>query len=245
MQLYQEGEYVLVESICGNMLWDADIVGVARNKDDGVAYRVTYRGWNSRYDEWVAAFRVVEPSAHNKEVQDEMIQDSFDERKGLPSLIENLTAKTFLHSKDRVRGNSTLPDFHRIAHVPPSASSNARIFAAMKAAILAIEAALPIGSVDNTGKGPWRSDLAEQWRRKVFQSNGPYDLMRCVLSLEESISEEWIRPDLGHLRMGLPLRAKALEEATPSSLAIRVLLLDRSLAYKFVDKKQFKQSKTK
>ncbi|KAG7348250.1 hypothetical protein IV203_016955 [Nitzschia inconspicua] len=244
-QLYDEGEHVLVESLCGNMLWDADIIGVARAKEHGVAYRVSYRGWSSRYDEWVAAFRVVEPSAHNKEVQEEMMQDSIEERKGLPSPIENLAAKSFLYSKDRLRGNVPLPDFHRIAHVPQNTSSNMRTFSAMKAAILAIEAALPIGSIDNTAKGPWRSDLAEQWRRKVFQSCGPYDLMRCVLALEESIAEEWIRPDLGHLRTGLPLRAKALEEATPSSLAIRVLLLDRSLAYKLVDKKRFKPGKKK
>jgi hypothetical protein len=174
-----------------------------------------------------------------------MIQDAVEERKGLPSPIEDLAAKSFLLSKDRIRGNDPLPDFHRIAHVPLNASSNDRTFAAMKAAILAIEAALPVGSVDNTAKGPWRSDLADQWRLKVVQSSGPYDLMRCLLALEESIAEEWIRPDLGHLRTGLPLRAKALEEATPSSIAIRVILLDRSLAYKLVDKKRLKASKKK
>lgn len=191
----------------------------------------------------MASYRVVESSVHNKEVQEEMMQESVEGRNGLPSLLENLEAKSFLEAKDRLKGNVMLPDFHRISHVPSNASSNMRTFAAMKAAILAIEAALPVGSVDNTAKGPWRADLAEQWRLKVLQSTGPYDLMRCVLALEESIAEEWIRPDLGHLRTGLPLRAKALEDATPSSLAIRVILLDRSLAYKLVDKKRFKPTK--
>jgi hypothetical protein len=243
LQLYQEGERVLVESPCGNILWDADIIGVARNVNNEIGYRVSYKGWSSRYDEWVATSRVVESSVHNKEVQEEMIQESVEGRKGLPSLLKNLAAESFLHSKDRLNGNALLPDFHRISHVPSNASSNIRTFAAMKAAILAIEAALPIGSLNNTPKGAWRADLAEQWRLKVLQSTGPYDLMRCVLALEESIADEWIRPDIGHLRTGLPLRAKALEDATPSSLAIRVILLDRSLAYKLVDTKRFKSTK--
>jgi hypothetical protein len=243
LQLYQEGEHVLVESPCGNILWDADLIGVAKNINSEVGYRVSYRGWSSRYDEWVSSYRVVESSVHNKEVQEEMIQDSVEERKGLPFLLQNLAAKSFLHAKDRLRGIVPLSDFHRISHVPSNASSNWKTFATMKAAVLAIESALPIGSVNNTAKGPWRADLAEQWRLKVLQSPGPYDLMRCVLALEESIGEEWIRPDIGHLRTGLPLRAKALEDATPSSLAIRLTLLDRSLVYNLVDKKRFKPTK--
>ncbi len=245
MQLYDEGECVLVESKGGNMLWDAQIVGIAKNESKDVAYRVRYKGWSSRFDEWVSAKRVVDPNEHNRNVQEEMMRDAIRERKGLPSTLENLEAKSFLLSKDRLRGPVPLPDFHRVSHVAPHASSNQRTFAAMKAALLAIEAALPVGSVDNTAKGPWRPDLADQWRFKVVQSEGPWDLMRCVLVLEEAISEDWIRPDMGQLRAGLPLRAKALEEASPSSLAIRILLLDRSLAYKYVDKKRFKPSKKK
>jgi hypothetical protein len=244
-QLYEEGEDVLVESKCGSMLWDAKIVGVAKNATKDVAYRVSYKCWGSRFDEWVPSARVVEPNENNKAVQSEMVEDAVASRDGLPSSIKDLEAKAFLGSRDRVRGHLPLPDFHRIAYFPPHATSNAKNFASMKAAVCAIEAALPIGSVDTTEKGPWRPDLASQWRLKVLQSEGPWDLMRCVIILEESISEEWIRPDLGYLRSGLPGRAKALEEASPSSLAIRILLLDRSIDYKTVDKKRFKASKSK
>ena len=244
LKLYNEGEAVLVESESGDMLWDAEVIGVARQKD-GIAYRVKYNGWDSRYDEWVSAPRVVDPSDHNRDVQKEMIEDAINAKKELPALLENLEAASYLQARDRVRGNSFLPDFHRIAYSPPNASSNDRIFATMKAALLAIEAALPVGSVDNTEQGDWSKEFAAQWRSKVLQADGPWDLMRCVFILEESISEEWIRPDLFQLRSGLPGRAKALEEASPSSLAIRLILLDRSLLFDHVDKKKFKPTKSK
>ncbi len=229
------------------MLWDAKIVGVARSGESTTktAYRVSYIGWSSRFDDWVEADRVVEPNENNRKVQEEMWDDAMSSRNVLPSTLENLEAKAFLDARDRARGQVQLPDFVQISRTPPMASSNEQILATMKAASLAIEAALPMGCVDNTEKGPWSPKLASQWRLKVLQSEGPWDLMRCVLLLEESISEEWIRPEMGNLRACLPGRMKALEEATPSSLAMRVLLLDRALLYQTVDKKKFKASKSK
>jgi hypothetical protein len=246
-QLYEEGEDVLVESPGGKMLWDAKIVGVARSGEGNknTAYRVSFVGWSSRFDDWVEADRVVEPNVNNRKVQEEMWVDTMSARNILPSTIDTLEAKAFLDARDRSRGQLLLPDFVQIARTPPMASSNEEILATMKAASLAIEAALPVGCVDNTEKGPWNPPLASQWRLKVLQSEGAWDLMRCVLLLEESISEEWIRPEMGNLRACLPGRMKALEEATPSSLAMRVLLLDRAILYQNVDKKRFKPSKSK
>jgi hypothetical protein len=247
LQLYEEGEHVLVESKGSKMLWDAKIVGVAKTVESHskATYRVTYIGWSSRFDDWVEADRVVEQNENNRKVQEEMWHKTMSGTDILPPEIEALEAKAFLNARDRVRGHVQLPDFLQIARTPPMASSNDRIFATMKAASLAIEAALPTGSVDNTEKGPWSPNLASQWRLKVLQSEGPWDLMRCVLLLEENISEEWIRPEMGNLRACLPGRMKALEEASSSSLAMRILLLDRAILYKNVDKKRFKTGKAK
>jgi hypothetical protein len=68
---FEEGEHVLVESKCGRILWDARIVGVAKFGDDGksLGYRISYKGWNSRFDEWVSADGVVEPSENNRRAQ--------------------------------------------------------------------------------------------------------------------------------------------------------------------------------
>lgn len=53
------------------LLWDAVVIGVARatSKQKVTGYRVHYKKWSSRFDEWVEPYRVVEPSENNIEVQ--------------------------------------------------------------------------------------------------------------------------------------------------------------------------------
>jgi len=248
-ELYEEGENVLVESICGSRLWDARVIGVSKRADSkkasDVYYRVSYKSWSSRFDEWVCGDRVVEPSENNVEVQVEMLEDDTALRYGLPPSLDTLEAKAFLNSKDRIRGFLPLPPFAQIMDTPTHASANEKIFLKMKAALLAIEAAMPIGSINNTAKGQWRPEYANQWRLNALYARGPWDLMRCVILLEENINDEWIHPDIGNIYTGLPLRMKALEEANPSSLAMRILLLDKSLIYSRVDKKRYKLSKSR
>jgi hypothetical protein len=174
-----------------------------------------------------------------------MLDDVSSSRDGLPGSLDQMEAKQFLKAKDRTRGTLPLPDFAKIAHVGSDATSNERIFATMQAALLAIEAALPLGSVDNTEDGPWSPDIAHQWRLTVQQCYGPWNLMRCIVLLEDTISEEWMKPNIGHLRSCLPSRWKALEEASASSLAMRIALLDRGILYDTVDKKKYKPAKSK
>ena len=60
---------MLVESRCRRLLWDATVVGVSHVGGKTVGYRVHYKGWGSRFDEWVESDRVVEPSDNNRRVQ--------------------------------------------------------------------------------------------------------------------------------------------------------------------------------
>lgn len=116
----------------------------------------------------------------------------------------------------------------------------------MKCAVLTVEAALPFGSIDTSDTGCWKSLFAKQWRMLVANAKGAAALMRCLVLLEDSIFAEWVKVDIGHLRSCLPDRWKAVGEASSSSLAIRVILLDRSLKYGKVDRKRFsKRSKKK
>ena len=70
-QPYEEGEDVLVESTEVKLLWNASIIAVAKSRKTKkiVGYRVHYKEWSSRFDEWVDAIRVVEPSDNNLLVQ--------------------------------------------------------------------------------------------------------------------------------------------------------------------------------
>ena len=88
-----------------------------------------------------------------------MLEDLVLSRDGLPTALDQLEAKQYLSSKDRARGNLALSDFADVARTGPFATSDDKIFATMKAALLAIEAALPIGSVNNTDNGAWNRDF--------------------------------------------------------------------------------------
>lgn len=159
---------------------------------------------------------------------------------GLPSELSMLYAKDYLFARDRARGTSPLPDFSRIAQ--PTAekpTSSDRTFAIVKAGLLAIEAALPVGSIDTRLSGPWRPKVATQWRLSVLYASGPASLMQCVILLEDTISEEWFKEDVGYLRSCLPARWKAIAEASSASLAIRIILLDRAIMYGNIDCKRF------
>jgi hypothetical protein len=163
---------------------------------------------------------------------------------GLPTILNVLYANEFLHAKERARGSTILPDFALIAQPTsqcPSLSEST--FATVKAALLAIEAALPVGCVDTRDTGPWRPEVAAQWRSIVVGVVGPVALMQCVIVLEDAISEEWMKDDVSHLRSCLPARWKAIAEASCASLAIRVILLDRAIIYNNIDAKRFNAKK--
>jgi hypothetical protein len=233
------------------MLWDAVITGVSQRKLGPAqelvidAYRVEYKGWNSRFTEWVEPKRVVEPNENNRLLQEELNMERAASRGGLPPSLNTLVAKDFFYARDRVRGTAPLPDFDRIAQANDGASSSEVTFGLMKAAILAVEAALPLGSVDNSDDGPWNRRYAHQWRRVVELATGPARLMQCVILLEDMIGEDWINQEVMYLRSCLPARWKAMHEASSASLAVRIILLDRSLKYGSVDRKRYQSNSKK
>lgn len=239
---------MLVESKSGKLLWAASVTAVTRSKDDGpvVAYRVHYKGWSGRFDEWVEPDRLVEPSENNLQVQEEMLEEAAAKRDGLPPALNNMEAHKYLRSQGRARGSAFLPDFATVAHTPAGASSDEQTFALLKAAVLLVELALPLGAVDVTSRGAWRPDVSKLWRVMVEEAQSSTDLMRYLIMLEDCITEQWFKQDVGHLRNCLPDRWLAIEEANVSSLAVRIQLLDRCLLYGTVDLHLFveKGSKT-
>jgi len=164
---------------------------------------------------------------------------------GLPSELNRLIATHFLSVEHRARGMEPLPDFASIAHIDWYQSSDEKTVALMKAALFAIEAALPVGCIDNRESGPWRNSFKSKWRQMVLDASGPALLTRCVLLLEETISPNWIKEDVGYLRACLPAKWKASSEASPSALALRIFLFDRSIMYETIDRKRFAPRKRK
>eukprot|EP00934_Nitzschia_sp_Nitz4_P004114 Nitzschia sp. Nitz4//scaffold47_size129522//67235//74024//NITZ4_003555-RA/size129522-augustus-gene-0.109-mRNA-1//1//CDS//3329552812//4104//frame0 len=243
---HESGTKVLVESVQKNRYWDGEIRAVAKNVEGKITgYRVHYSAWNTRFDEWVSASRILEPTPENTATQMDLLKSSAALKYGLPISLEYLEAVAFLDAKDRARGNRPLPDFAKIAFAPATATDDERTFVHMKAALLAIEAALPLGSINHLDRGDWRPAFAHKWSNMVKDAEGPWGLMRCVIVLEDTILEEWTKEQIGHLRACLPSRWKALDEACVASVALRITLLDRGLLYGTVDRRRFRQTKSK
>jgi len=231
---YQVGEAVLVESRCGRMLWDASILAVSHKSGDTDkvnGYRVRYKGWSSRFDEWVTSYRVVEPVDNNLSIQQEMIQDLQNGKLNLPKQLRGMNARRHVNSPDRARGSIRVPDFMDIARISPSSSSLEISLGVGRAGLLLIEAALPDGAVDTS----WGYSFSAAWRNVVQAATGPSTLMACAFLLEEHVDPEWMDPRMIHLLACLPQRWKAIREATVSSLCLRITMLDQCVQYDAIE----------
>ena len=118
-------------------------------------------------------------------------------------------------------------------------------FAYMKVALLLIEYSLPLGAIDNSNDGIWKPEIASYWRHLVQSSVSPAQLMGCLIVFEDALSMDWLRPNAEHLLLCLPKHWKAMNEATVSSLALRIWLLDSGIKYGLVVKSDFSTSTPK
>ena len=164
-------------------------------------------------------------------MQKEMLDEFVTAKDHVPAALEFMKAKSYLHSKKRARDYALLSDFSAVASVGPGASFEDRTIGILKAALLMIEAALPLNSVDTSTEGLWSSLKAECWREAVKSSLGPASLMGCVVLLESVISAEFLYPHAHHLISCLPRHWKAIMEASTSAVALRIKTLDRGIKY--------------
>jgi hypothetical protein len=200
-------------------------------------YRVHYKRWSTRFDEWVSPERVVEPSQHNLDVQEELLEECGSAlREGVPAPLQSLMASKYIGARRRAKGATFLRavSLQQALRVNPGASSSDQMVAILKASLLVIEAALPLGSVDNTTDGPWNTQASSYWRFLVEHSPGLSTLMGCVILLQDAVSKAWFRQRGTHMMECLPMCYRAMEDATLSSIATRIYILDRSLLYGLV-----------
>lgn len=232
---FVEDEDVLVESEDGSFLWDAVVVDVAKDPESSrvTGYLVHYKNWNSRFDQWVAPDRVVEPSKNNLEVQEEVIGEYSAACNATPDELKEMFAFQYFDAKKRAKGKTrTAFEVFDCVSVGKHGSHNEKLLGLLKGALLMIEAALPRGSVATDEDGHWNPESAALWRSLVKSSLGPETLMRCILVLEDAISPEWYHEQATQLYAAIPTQFRAMGEASLSAIALRVCILDRCLKYK-------------
>ena len=228
---YVPGEDVLVESATGKLLWDASVIAVSKDRstDQVNGYRVHYKEWSSRFDEWVDILRVVEPSEYNIEVQTELLDEYFEARgDGVPASLEGMAAAKYVNSINRERGSAPLPNFSDAISVGPGATIEDENMGKLKAGLLLIEAALPKGSVD---RSIWTPEKANSWRSMVCSATGPGSLMGALLVLETSILADFFHPQGYYLLQCLQTPWRAQNSASTVSVALRLSTLDRAIKF--------------
>lgn len=226
---FNAGEEVLIVSYPAGKIWDALIVAVGKNEENSsiVGYRVHYKEWSSRFDEWVSPSRVLEYNDENIEKQSSMQANT---EMDLPDSLRGLKAFPFLCAPNRARGPVALPNFRQLLTMPPSASFEDKTLHELKAALLLIESSLPRGSV----KVVWKPHTSLFWRSMVTKSTTPGNLMGCLVLLENAISKELFNPNGEHLISCLPRHWKMINDASVSSISLRLNTLDGAIKYSVV-----------
>ena len=253
---FNAGDEVLVVSDSNGLLWDAHIVAVSKRDESGpiTGYRIHYKGWSSRFDQWVIPGRVVDLSDENIQeqvrfceftsppkchvnsivltillmIQQQKAAQIVQDENDLPLFLRQLTAASYLNVPRRSRGVGDTPNLRRVLMAPHFVSSEDKIILELKAALLIIEAALPNGSVK---RGVWKPHTAVYWRTMVMKATTPGNLMGCLVLLENILSKEWIRSNGEHLVSCLPRPWKSINEASVSSIALRLRTLDKAIKY--------------
>jgi hypothetical protein len=117
-------------------------------------------------------------------------------------------------------------DLYEYVSPRQGASHDEQSLLILKGSILLIEAALPTGAIEY-----WPDHAALLWSNFVKIAKGPESLLRCILLLEDAISPAFMKPQATQLLSALTRPWRAMGEASVSSVALRVAVLDHSLKY--------------
>ena len=165
----------------------------------------------------------------------EYLKDMITEKAFVPEIL-NLAAKSFIHEPHRARGNTPAPIFFDLFPKKTTVTAEDQSLDCLKFGILLIEAALPQGALNTSSdEGLCSPDTVAAWRSMVVQAKGPRSLAGCLILLENSLRKQWFRPDTEQLLMCMQRPFKAVNEATDSSIALRLWLLDRVIKYSQIE----------
>jgi hypothetical protein len=152
------------------------------------------------------------------------------QRTSIPGELQTLTAIEFLDAPHRA-SHVIISNISKLSGTNPGGSSEDKSIALMRTSVLLIEASLPRGSVDTSEEGTWKPEIASSWRAMVADAQSPAILTGYIILLENVISKDWLRPNAQHLLSCLPRPWKAVNEATISSIALKLFTLDRGIKY--------------
>lgn len=249
----RRGRFVLNEKVCvislsQEILWNGKIVGIKLSTDqenitqsdlsaiststraNAVFYKIRYENWSSSYDAWVSDTLVLSPS-DSVDIAKYQIhvgtfanssRSTFIEKNilNIPPILSTLIASNYFQESNRACGSRPLFSF----------SDSNNVLGVLKIAMAMIEGSLPAGAIDES-EDRWADNFVIAWRESLASSNDPYSLMQCQIMLEYGIRTAWYKKNGLKMMSLMPSRAHALRNATYSSVALRIWILDQSILY--------------
>ena len=192
-------------------------------------YLLEYEGWSSFSIQWIPETFVF---AVNKKT---LLNQKLCYKKYLkiktvkiPEELRALNASKYLTKTGRTHAlqrSLTQP----IPYSYSVASSSSPLYQ-LKMSMLMIEAALPLGSVDDSDDR-WGDDFVVPWRAAVIAAEDPTALMECQVMLEYGIRSQWLHAFGSKLMTCLPSRSHSLRFATLGLIAMRIWTLDQAVRY--------------
>ena len=249
---FRKGEHVLVDASTRNhILWDARVLETKTHKvvcagagaglgeeftEQLLYYKVRFDRWGSAYDGWyeecqlLSANATVSAVGRPKTTARALAQESKVDfiRQNVwtpPEILQSLAAYNFINEPQRACGGRP-----RLTYSDCESS-----IGLLRSAMLMIEAALPVGAVDESDDR-WAEDFAVPWREAVAVASDAISLMQCQLMLEYGIRTSWLRPTGLKMFSCLPSRVQCARNATVGLVAIRVWVLDATIKYDQVKK---------
>ena len=236
LKSFARGKSILVKNESGSLIWDAKIIEVASSKGKATGLRVRYKKWSSRFDEWVSVSFALERTKKNLSLQEELYQQH-QKNSGFSTLgreairADRIKATSYVDAAKRARGKRAPRSLSKALQVNDMNSSEEVALAKLRAALLVIESALVEGSVDTSDNGVWCEETSNAWQVRVEESRGAAGLMFCVLLLESALKPDTVIYNAAKLISNLPTHSKAVADATLSSVAIRIYMLDKGVNF--------------
>lgn len=149
--------------------WSGKIVESKIDSSDCLFYKVRIDGWGRPYDAWYSEFDVTKQSLAQSTSKgsgydsddSDMGSVDFTEYEGI-EYVKTLGAIYYLHERDRNRG---------IRPAPMILSKYKTHLEILKLALLTVEAALPLGALDEDSEDRWGDDFITTWRERY--NHGP------------------------------------------------------------------------
>jgi hypothetical protein len=206
-----------------NGRWKGRIAESFIDKEDRLFYKIHFDGWGRTYDAWYNEFDVTKlqnkPSESDSDESETCAVD-FSEYKAV-EYVTTLCAVYFLYEPDRLRGGRPPP-------MIPNCKSPLEL---LKFALLVVEAALPIGAIDQESEDRWSDDFMTVWRDSVLMAGDPTALMACQIMLEYGVKTVWLKPGGNKLLSSLPSRTHSMKFASTGLIALRLSALDQAIKY--------------